>query len=104
MAKSRPSPKGVNGDRDRNGRFTKGCRGGPGNPLGKRIAQLRTAIIEAVSEEDIRRIVQSLVRKAIEGDTHAAAILFERTVGRPVELDVIERIESLEAQLSEGTA
>ena len=97
-----PTPNGRNGDRDANGRFAKGNPGGPGNPLGKRIAQLRTAIIEAVSEEDIRRIIQSLVRKAIEGDTHAAAILFERTVGKPVELDVIERLEALEAQLSEG--
>jgi len=77
----------------------KGCKGGPGNPLGKRIAQLRTAIIEAVSEDDVRRIVQSLVRKAIEGDTHAAAILFERTVGKPLEIDVIERLEQLEAAL-----
>ena len=40
----------VDGGRDRSGRFAPGNRGGPGNPLGGKIAKLRAALVEAVTD------------------------------------------------------
>jgi len=50
----------------------------------------------------MRAIISALIEKAKAGDVHAASVLFERVLGKPLEIDIIERIESLEAQLSEG--
>ncbi|TWT41098.1 hypothetical protein RAS1_37900 [Phycisphaerae bacterium RAS1] len=86
------------GGRDGRGRFATGNPGGPGNPLGPAVAKLRAALIEAVTVRDIRAIAKGLVAKAREGDTLAARVLLGYTLGRPVEADLIERLESLEAR------
>jgi hypothetical protein len=92
------TPKGKN--RDAHGRFLPGhTLPGPGNPLGKRIAKLRTALVDAVSEDDIRAIITKLVSLAKDGDMIAARILFDRVLGRPIESDLLARIEDLEEQL-----
>ena len=90
-----PSPKGTNG-RDAKGRFVPGYAGGPGNPHAKRVAKLRSTLLNAVTEDDIREIVQKLVAMAKEGDIHAAKEVLQRTLGRPIEHDLLERIEGLE--------
>lgn len=98
---STPSPNG----RDGRGRFAAGNPGGPGNPYAKRVGELRAALVEAVSAEDMRAIVGKLVEEAKAGDVRAIRELLDRTLGRPVEADLIERIEALEAvaaQLREG--
>ena len=51
---------------------------GPGNPRAKRIAEIRSALIEAVSVEDLREIVAALVRRAKEGDVLAAREVLDR--------------------------
>ena len=52
-----PSPNGPNGDgRDSQGRFAKGNPGGPGNPNAKKVAELRTTLLGAVSAADLRAI------------------------------------------------
>lgn len=94
------SPSTPLGDgRDRNGRFTSGNPGGPGNPHGGQIARLRAALIHAVSEDDVRAIIGKLVEKAKAGDTAAAKVVLERCLGKPVEADLIERLEALEQSL-----
>jgi hypothetical protein len=93
-----PTPTGDNG-RDARGRFVKGNAGGPGNPLAARVSKLRSALLNAVTEDDVKEIVRKLVSLAKDGDTVAARILFERVLGRPVESDLIARIEELEEQL-----
>ena len=90
-----PSAPTGNG-RDSSGRFTKGNPGGLGNPHAKRVARLRAALLEAVTEEDIRAIVAKLVEQARAGDLYAAREVLLRTLGRPVEWDLLERLESLE--------
>ena len=94
-----PSPNGTNG-RDQTGRFARGNAGGPGNPLGGQVARLRSALIGAVSEEDMRAIIAKLVEKAKGGDTSAVKVLLERCLGRPIEHDILERLEALESALS----
>jgi len=91
-----PSPNGDNG-RDASGRFAPGNRGGPGNPFARRVGELRKAMLEAVGEDGVRRIVGSLVKAAEGGDAAAAKLVFAYTVGTPGpapdpdELDLHER-------------
>jgi hypothetical protein len=90
-----PIPNGENG-RDNAGRFSTGNAGGPGNPYAKRVGQLRRALLDAVSEDDLQAVIQAMVRKATGGDVAAARILFDRCLGPPIAADILERIEMLE--------
>jgi hypothetical protein len=91
------SPSTPFGDgRDKHGRFAPGNTGGPGNPLGGQVARLRSALVSAVSEEDMRDIIGTLVEKAKAGDVAAAKVVLERCLGRPIESDIIDRLEALE--------
>lgn len=101
-----PSPNGSNG-RDAGGRFTKGNAGGPGNPFAAHVGRLRSALINAVSIDDMKAIVGALVKKAKGGDVAAAKIVLERCLGRPIEHDLLERLEELEqfvAQMRNGVS
>lgn len=73
-------------DKDERGRFVKGCKGGPGNPLVKRQAQIRHAIAEAVTREDIREIALRLIEDAKSPNfriRHPSRVeLFNRIFGR----------------------
>lgn len=95
-----PSPNGSNG-RDATGRFSKGNRGGPGNPYAKRAGELRAAIYEAVTEEDLRQVIQALLTQAKTGDIAAAKELLNRLLGKPEPIDLIARLETLEANVTE---
>lgn len=86
-------------ERDANGRFVKGNSGGPGNPFAARIGKLRSVLIDAVTEEDMRETIRAVVEAARGGDLAAAKLLFDRVLGPPVEADLIERIEEIEEAL-----
>ena len=73
-----PSPNG----RSARGRFARGNPGGPGNPHAKRTSLLRAALLEAVTEDDIRAVAHGLVAKARSGDTAAARELLDRVIGK----------------------
>lgn len=97
-----PSPNGANGDgRDSGGRFAKGWKGGPGNPHSKQVAQVREALMRAVTPEKIERAVTKLLDKAENGDVMALREVLDRVLGRPAQADLLERIERLEHLLSE---
>jgi hypothetical protein len=84
------SPNGPNG-RDPGGRFSAGNPGGSGNPFARQVAQLRSALLEAVTPDDVRTIVLALVKKARKGDLVAAREVLDRCIGRPtqpVDLDL----------------
>ena len=85
------STNGPNG-RDGRGRFAKGNAGGPGNPHACKVAKLRSALLAAVTEDDVREIIERLVRLAKEGDLASIRELFLRTIGRPLEPDILERL------------
>jgi len=84
------------GGRDSTGRFTTGNAGGPGNPYARRVGALRSALLDAVSDEDIRRTIEAIVAQARDGDIVAARILFDRILGPPIAADVVARLEALE--------
>jgi hypothetical protein len=95
-----PSTNGANGGRQDGGRFAKGNPGGPGNPHARRVARLRSALLKAVTPADMKAIVARLVQDARAGNVQAAREVIERSLGKPVETDLIERIERLEQLLS----
>jgi hypothetical protein len=73
-----PSPNG----RTARGRFAKGNPGGPGNPYAKRVADLRAALLESVTEADIRAVAKALVKRAKAGEVPAIRELLDRLVGK----------------------
>ena len=93
-----PSPNGTNG-RDGSGRFAPGNAGGPGNPHAKRVNELRTALMEAVTPDDLRKIIAALVKAAQAGDTAAAREVLDRTIGKPAQTDLLQRVEELEQRV-----
>ena len=61
------------------------------------MAGWRRALADAVSDQDMIDVIQVLVREAKDGKQWAVKELLNRTLGRPVEADLIERIEAIEA-------
>src|SRR5262249_62378779 len=80
---SLPSPNGANG-RDGRGRFTTGNPGGPGNPFGQRSAAFRSALLQAVTVEDVQAVAAKLVAEAKAGQPWAIKEFFDRCIGKPL--------------------
>lgn len=95
-----PSTKGSHG-RDEHGRFLPGHPGGPGNPHAKQTGKLRSAMLKAVTEKDMRDVVIKLVELAKSGNVPAAKEVLDPCLGRPVEVDLIERLDQVEELLKE---
>jgi hypothetical protein len=68
--------------RDAGGRFTRGNRGGLGNPLLWAVGARRQALLDAVSPEDVAAVGRKLGDQALAGDTAAPKVLFAHVVGR----------------------
>jgi len=100
---NRPSSNGRNG-RDASGRFAKGNPGGPGNPFARRVAAIRSALLDAVDDGGIDQVAHGLLQAAKAGDVAAAKLLLSYTIGQPMaatnpdRLDLDERYLSREIQ------
>src|SRR5438045_547974 len=95
-ARARAGSRYAPGRRDSGRRVTKGNAGGPGNPFAGRVALLRKTLLESVNPQDVREVVEMLVREAKGGSITAAKELLERLLGKPVELDLLQRLDDLE--------
>ncbi len=93
-----PSANGADG-RDRRGRFAKGNKGGPGNPFARRVARLRTLLLEVVTEDDLRGVLAKLVERARAGDLAAVRLLLHYLIGRPVDAVDPDRLDLEEWRL-----
>jgi hypothetical protein len=80
-------------DRGADGQFQLGCRPGPGNPFAKRVASLRKALLDSVSEADVAQVGQKLVRLALAGDVPAAKVFLSYVVGKPTAPVDPDRVE-----------
>jgi len=67
-----------------------------GHPYAQQVGKLRSAMLRAVTEADMKAILARLVKLAREGDVRAAREVLDRCIGRPIEADLIARIEALE--------
>ncbi len=85
-----PSPPDDNGRDAATGRFAAGNTFGEGNPHHKRVAELRSALLDAISPEDLRAIVEQLVQKAKSGDVAAAREVLDRALGKPSQAIAVE--------------
>jgi hypothetical protein len=94
-----PSPNGNNGSRDSQGRFVAGNAGGPGNPYARRVARLRSLMLEAVSEEDLLELIQALIGQAKSGDLAAIREVLDRCLGKAGR---IEQADPDRVDLNEG--
>lgn len=91
---------GTNG-RDSQGRFGPGNQAAKGrsNPHAARVAELRSALLEAVTPDDVREVVASLKAQALDGNVQAARVLLDRVLGPVEAIDVELRLSELEASL-----
>jgi hypothetical protein len=80
-----PSPAQPAPGRDGGGRFTKGNKGGPGNPFGRQTAAFRTQLLEAVTKEDMAAICTTLIWRARAGSVPHVKLLFSYIIGKPTE-------------------
>ncbi len=69
--------------RESNGQFAKGNKFGPGNPFARKCAVFRAALMEAVTEQDIKDIACKLRDDAKAGDKAAVKLLFQYVIGKP---------------------
>lgn len=94
-----PSTHGIDG-KDGRGRFAPGNKLGKGNPLAGRAAKIRAALLRASKPDDVREIVQKLIDGAKAGDLAFIREFFDRTIGKPAQTDVADRLERLEMLLA----
>jgi hypothetical protein len=76
-------PTTSNSGRESDGRFAKGNKFGPGNPFARKVAAFRAALMEAVTEQDIKDIAAKLRDDAKAGDKAAVKLLFQYVIGKP---------------------
>ena len=98
------SPPTSGKGRDGRGRFAAGNPGGVGNPFARQTAALRTALVSAVSEQDIAEVIQALLGKARQGDVAATKLLLAYTVGKPAVIENPDTLDRDELALLSGNS
>jgi hypothetical protein len=88
--------------RDAQGRFGPGNPGGPGNPFARKVAELRSAFLNAISKEEMREIVRLLVAEARLGDKAAIKIVLQYGIGKPAPAASPDRVDHDEWRLLKG--
>src|SRR5437762_2574483 len=86
--------------RDASGRVGRGNSGGPGNPFGRRLAQLREVLLRSATEENIERLANMLMEKAFAGDMTATKLLLLYWIGKPKEVAEPDRVDVEEWELA----
>jgi hypothetical protein len=89
---------------DQRGRFTKGNPGGHGNPFARQVAALRSALLAAVTTDDIAAVARALLARAKEGDVPAAKLLLAYSLGKPAPVPEPDRLDHDEWQRYRETA
>jgi hypothetical protein len=91
-----------------NGKFAVGNKGGPGNPHAASAAKHRAAFWKSIKDSDVGRALKT-IRKVMDDEAAkpadrlaAARELLDRVVGKPIQADVLERIEALELLVAKG--
>ena len=86
----KPKPEAVSAgekrqqDQDpKSGQFLPGNRAGKGNPNLLRVKAMREALQEAASPEKLKKVLEAMAQKALEGDVQAGRLVLEFSVGKP---------------------
>ena len=99
-----PSEEHAKIDRDLAGRFAEGNAGGPGNPFGRQVSNIRKALLKAIDAERIVKIGEKLASMAEEGNVAAAKLLFSYVIGTPQPAPEPDRMDVEEWQNFRDTA
>jgi hypothetical protein len=87
--------------RDAKGRFLPGNKGGPGRRPLRETKPYEMAFKEAVSPESFKEATEQILKKALEGDTHAYKLVIQYALGKPIqrtEIDMRSRQISIDIQ------
>jgi hypothetical protein len=93
MSVQEETPKTNPEGREANGQFARNNKGGPGNPFARTVAELRSRLLQRLKPEDIDAIADKLIELAKSGDVQATKLLFQYTLGKPVEQPHPDRID-----------
>lgn len=99
-----PTDSDGNSGRGADGKFTKGNKGGPGNPYNRQVAAIRRALLNAVTPEEIHYLARSLIDRALEGNLAAAKLLLSYLIGKPAPAVDPDTLNQQEWQLHEQAA
>lgn len=85
-------------DRNEAGRFVTGNKAAVGRrrPHAAQVATLRATLFEAITPDRLQRVVNALIVQAEEGNVAASRLILEYCLGKPLETDILDRIEALE--------
>jgi hypothetical protein len=96
-----PSPTGFNGRAD-DGRFAAGNVFGKGNPFSRRTQRIRAELFRSLEPGAILAAARKIVAKAKAGDLKSFAEILDRTLGRPNDADLRNRLDALIWELNHG--
>ena len=96
-----PTPNDTANGRDSRGRFAPGNAGGPGNPYNRRVAELRRIMLEEISDDKLRSIIQMLLSKAEAGDLAAIKLVLQYGLGKPTPAPDPDAVDQHEWQLQQ---
>ena len=66
------------------GRFLKGCKGGPGRPVGNS-AEHWNKMFSVMTGRNFKRLYYALLNQALSGDVKAIIYMFDRLLGKQTE-------------------
>jgi hypothetical protein len=89
---------------DAKGRFVRGNAGGPGNPFGRRVAELRKIIVDALTDAEMLAITLAMIVRAKAGDVAAARLLYQYALGKPAKAVEPDRVDIDEFKLREDAS
>lgn len=99
-----PLPTDVNGSnngRDKAGKFTPGNKFAKGNPANRKVQVLREEMLRAITPEDIREVIASLIAQAKAGDLDAIREFLNRAVGKADSFTSLVTVEVIQRELAE---
>jgi hypothetical protein len=97
-------PRTTDPERQSNGRFAPGNRGGPGNPFARKTAALRAKLINLMTEQDVEDIYHVLLLNAKSGHLPAIKFLFSYVLGKPQPAVNPDALDVQEMQLLQQAA
>jgi hypothetical protein len=80
-----PANRRPDGARMIDGTFAKGNRIGRGNPVNRRMAELRRALVDATDPARVKAVGAKLAELAEAGDVAAARTWLDYVIGRPIQ-------------------
>ena len=79
-----PSSNGTPNGRDPvTGYFGKGNNFSRGNAGARRMQELRQAVLDAVTVDQVKAVINKLAEQATSGDVSAARVFLEQVIGKP---------------------